>query len=268
MSACLLNTFRSLVPAFKFCFSIQVWLLRLHSFPRALFGALHASLRRGEVVFAFPSFIEEDFLGAVTASKSRQIFLDAGCSASTTNSESYFVGPFSKIARTLRFLVGSVVASAEGQVQVVTRGGPPRWPAICVKDSPFELLSTSYLASQGLDCLFTDAGASVFERDSGHVVATASLWNGLYFLDVLDEEVHLASASSSPRHAPRNLHHATLPSVRLPPPRYKFGIIVSVTCPIVSSRPWRGTKSLPVCRLILLQSIQTSSTASLVSKAR
>ena len=54
-----------------------------------------------------------------------------------------------------------------------------------MKDSPFELLSTSYLASQGFDCLFTDAGATVFERDSGHVVATATLRNGLYFLDVL-----------------------------------------------------------------------------------
>jgi hypothetical protein len=67
-----------------------------------------------------------------------------------------------------------------------------------VKNSPFELLSTSYLASQGFDCLVTDAGATVFERDSGHVVATATLRNGLYFLDVLDEEVHLASTSPSP----------------------------------------------------------------------
>jgi len=204
----------------------------------------------------------------VTASKSRQIVLDSGCSASTTNDESHFVGPFSKIARTLRFLVGSVVASAEGHVQVITRGGPLRWPAICVRDSPFELLSTSYLASQGLDCLFTDAGASVFERDSGHVVATASLRNGLYFLDVLDEEVHLASTSPlPPRHVPRNLlHDASLPYVRRPPPRYKFGTIVSAAFPIVSSRAWRGTRLLPVCRL--LQSIQTSSTASLASKAR
>jgi hypothetical protein len=106
-------------------------------------------LRSSEAVFAFPSFIEEDFLGAVTASKSRQIVLDSGCSASTTNSESYFVGPFSKIARTLRFLIGSVVASAEGNVQVLTKGGILRWKAICVKDSPFELLSASNLASQG-----------------------------------------------------------------------------------------------------------------------
>ena len=194
MSACLLSTYRSLVTVVKFCSSVQVWLLCVRSFSRALL----ASLRRSEAVFAFPSFIEEDFLGAVTASKGRQIVLDSGCSASTTNYECHFVGPFSKIARTLRFLVGSVVASAEGHVQVITRGGTLRWPAICVKGSPFELLSTSYLASQGFDCLFTDAGATVFERDSGHVVATATLRNGLYFLDVLDEEVHLASTSPSP----------------------------------------------------------------------
>ena len=125
MSAYLLSPFRSLVTVVKFCFSIQVWLLRLRSFSRALLGALHASLRSSEAVFAFPSFIEEDFLGAVTSSKGRQIVLDSGCSASTTNSESYFAGSFSKIARTLRFLVGSVVASAEGHVQVITRGGPP-----------------------------------------------------------------------------------------------------------------------------------------------
>ena len=43
--------------------------------------------------FAFPPFIEGDFLGAVTASKSRQIVLDSGCSASTNNNESYFVDP-------------------------------------------------------------------------------------------------------------------------------------------------------------------------------
>ena len=123
VSACLLSTFRSLVTVVKVCFSFQVWLLRLRSFPRALFEALHASLRCSEAVFAFPSFIEEDFLGALTPPKSRQIVLDSGCSASTTNDESYFVGPSSKIARTLRFLVGSVVASAEGHVQVITRGG-------------------------------------------------------------------------------------------------------------------------------------------------
>ena len=44
VSACLLNTFRSLVTVVKVCFSFQVWLLRLRSFPRALFEALHASL--------------------------------------------------------------------------------------------------------------------------------------------------------------------------------------------------------------------------------
>jgi hypothetical protein len=175
-------------------------------------------LRCSEAVFAFPSFMEEDFLGTLTAPKSRQIVLDSGCSASTTNDESHFVGPFSKIARTLRFLVGSVVASAEGHVQVLTRGGPLRWPAICVKNSPFELLSTSYLASQGLDCLFTDAGATVFERDSGHVVATATLRNGLYFLDVLDEEVHLASASPSPAQRTRTPSSRRLVTLRTPSP--------------------------------------------------
>ena len=83
-----------------------------------------------------------------------------------------------------------------------------------MKDSPFELLSTSYLASQGLDCLFSDAGATVFDRDSGRVVATATLRNGLYFLDVLDGEVHLTAAASSSsatrtkRPSPRP--HATL----------------------------------------------------------
>ena len=102
VSACLLSTFRSLVTVVKVYFSFQVWLLRLRSFPRALFEALHASLRCSEAVFAFPSFIEEDFLGALTAPKSRQIVLDSGCSASTTNDESHFVGPFNKIARTLR----------------------------------------------------------------------------------------------------------------------------------------------------------------------
>ena len=137
VAACLLSTYRSLVTVVKFCFSIQDWFLRSRSFPRALLGALHASSRSSEAVFVFPSFIEGDFLGAVTASKGRQIVLDSGCSASTTNNESYFVGPFSKIARTLRFLVGSVVASSEGYVQVVTKGGTLHWPAICVKDSPF-----------------------------------------------------------------------------------------------------------------------------------
>ena len=191
-------------------------------------------MRGSEAVFAFPSFIEEDFLGAVTASKGRQIVLDSGCSASTTNNESYFVGPFSKIARTLRFLVGSVVASSEGYVQVATRGGTLHWPAICVKDSPFELLLTSYLASQGFDSLFTDASATVFERASGRVVATGTLRNGLYFLDLSDEEVSLPLLPL--RRAPGDLlHHATLPSVRLPLQRYKFGTIVSATCPTVSS---------------------------------
>ena len=82
-----------------------------------------------------------------------------------------------------------------------------------MKDSPFELLSTSYLASQGFDCLFTDVGATVFDRDSGRVVATATLRNGLYFLDVLDEEVHLASASPFPAprtKKPSSRRHATL----------------------------------------------------------
>ena len=92
VSACLLSTFCSLVTVVKFCFSIQVWFLRPRSFPRALLGALHASSRSSEAVFAFLSFIE-DFLGAVTASKGRQIVLDSGCSASTTNNESYFVDP-------------------------------------------------------------------------------------------------------------------------------------------------------------------------------
>ena len=262
VSACLLSTFRSLVPAFKFCFSIQVWLLRLHSFPRALFGALHASLRRGEVVFAFPSFIEEDFLGAVTASKSRQIVLDSGCSASTTNDESHFVGPFSNIARPLRFLVGSVVASAEGQVQVITRGGPLHWPAICVKDSPFELLSTSYLASQGFDCLFTDVGATVFERDSGRVVATATLRNGLHFLDLSDGEVHLTAAPSS---APRTKksappRHATL---RTPSPT-TLQVWHNRLCHI----PLRLIKSMARHETVAGLLIATNSTASLVSKAR
>ena len=218
VSACLLSVLHSLVAAAQFCLSVQVWLLRLRSFPRAFLEALRAFSHISEAIFAFPSFIEEDFLGAVTTSKSRQIVLDSGCSASTTNSESYFVGPFSKIARTLRFLVGSVVASAEGHVQVITRGGPLRWPAICVRDSPFELLSTSYLASQGLDCLFTDAGATVFERDTGRVVATATLRHGLYFLDVLDEEVHLASTSPSPAQRTKTLSSRRLATLRTPSP--------------------------------------------------
>ena len=59
VSAYLLSPFRSLVTVVKFCFSIQDWFLRPQSFPRALPGALHASLRSSEAVFAFPSFIEE-----------------------------------------------------------------------------------------------------------------------------------------------------------------------------------------------------------------
>ena len=114
VSACLLSVLHSLVAAAQFCLSVQVWLLRLLSLPRAFLGALRAFSHSSKAFYAFPSFIEEDFLGAVAASKGRQIVLDSGCSASTTNSESYFAGSFNKIARTLRFLVGSVFASAEG----------------------------------------------------------------------------------------------------------------------------------------------------------
>ena len=86
-----------------------------------------------------------------------------------------------------------------------------------MKDSPFELLSTSYLASQGFDCLFTDAGATVFERASGRVVATGTLRNGLYFLDLSDEEVSL---STSPSPAPRAKRSASPRSttIRAPSP--------------------------------------------------
>ena len=64
VAACLLSTYRSLVTVVEFCLSVQVWLLCVRYFPRALLRALHASLRGSEAAFAFPSFIE-DFLSAV-----------------------------------------------------------------------------------------------------------------------------------------------------------------------------------------------------------
>ena len=139
VSACLLSVLHSLVTAAQFCLSVQVWLLRLLSLPRAFLGALRAFSHSSKAFYAFPSFIEEDFLGAVTASRGRQIVLDSGCSASTTNSESYFAGSFSKIARTLRFLVGSVVASAEGHVQVVTKGGNSSLARYMREGQPFRV---------------------------------------------------------------------------------------------------------------------------------
>ena len=52
----------------------------------------------------------------------RLILVDSGCTISTTSNISFFFGPFTPIRKVLRFLVGSITATAEGFVQVHTSG--------------------------------------------------------------------------------------------------------------------------------------------------
>jgi hypothetical protein len=131
--------------------------------------------------------------------------VDSGCTISTTSNVSFFYGPFNPIRKVLRFLVGSITATAEGFVQVHTSGGVLRWQAICVEGAPFDLVSVSGLAAQGYDCFFDDKGLIIRDRVSSKIVATGTLKQGLYFLDCLDNAAcdtdhaaHTAAATPTP----------------------------------------------------------------------